>query len=189
MLSAAGHFRFRSTLAGVCFLVLTGVSTLTAEQRGFQAGAKSIDITPETGVLLDGTISKNGPVLGIHDRLFSRALVLTDGRTTIAIVVNDACLVDRTIFDSAKKFAAHETGIPTECMLMCATHSHAAVRAIHIGKGPRDDEYHEFLSQQMAAAVIQAHQNLRPPKWGSARSKSQLSFRADASYASQTQSA
>jgi hypothetical protein len=33
---------------------------------------------------------------------------------------------------------------------------------MHIGSGPLDDEYHQFLARQMAAAVITADQNLKP---------------------------
>jgi hypothetical protein len=91
---------------------------------------------------------------------------LNDGRTTLAIVVNDACIIGRSVYDAAKVIAQRETGIPTDHMLVSATHSHAAVRAMHIGNGPLDDEYHEFLAQQMAAAVIEAHQNLAPAQVG-----------------------
>ncbi len=154
-------------LIGFILFVLAGTATLAGEDRLlFRAGAAAKDITPKKGVLLDGTISKIGPVLGVHDRLFSRALVLSDGRTTMAIVVNDACIIERSVYDAAKVIAQRDTGIPTDHMLMSATHSHAAVRAMHIGDGPLDDEYHEFLAQQMAAAVIEAHKNLAPAQVG-----------------------
>jgi hypothetical protein len=157
-------------LAAVAFLgfIVLFVSFATAQEAtsAFRAGAASIDITPQEGVLRDGTIMKIGPVRGVHDRLFSRAVVLAGGRTTTAIAVNDACMIERSVFDRAKAIAHRETGIPPAHMLMSATHSHAAVRAMHIGEGPLDDEYHEFLARQIAAAVIAAHGNLAPARLG-----------------------
>ncbi|MGM0487835.1 MAG: neutral/alkaline non-lysosomal ceramidase N-terminal domain-containing protein [Planctomycetota bacterium] len=151
----------------IVFMVANVLSVFAAaDQPVFRAGAAKTDITPPKGVSLDGTISKNGPVRGIHDPLASRALVLDDGQRQMAIVVNDACMIGQPVYDKAKSLARRNTGIPAECMLMSATHSHAAVRAIHIGTEPVDDTYHETLAQQMAAAVTRAHQRLAPAKIG-----------------------
>jgi hypothetical protein len=147
-------------------LLAVSIATAGEPEPAFRAGAAAVDITPPKGVLLDGTIMKIGPVRGVHDRLFSRALVLSDGGTTVALVVNDACMIERAVFDQAKAIAEQKTGIPASRMLMSATHSHAAVRAMHIGTGPLDDAYHQHLARQMAAAVIAAHKNLAPARLG-----------------------
>ena len=81
------------------------ISLLTASPCAagtFRAGAASADITPANGVLLDGPISKNGPVTGVHDRLHARALVLDDGKTRLGIVICDACMIGRDVFDQAR---------------------------------------------------------------------------------------
>jgi hypothetical protein len=117
-------------------------------------------------VSLDGPISKNGPVTGVHDRLHARALVLDDGDIRLAIVICDACMIGRDVFDAAKKTVHGETGLPINRMLMAATHTHAAVRAVHIGNAPADDEYHRFLARRIADSVIQAEKNLAPARIG-----------------------
>jgi hypothetical protein len=144
---------------------LFGAETATR----FEAGAAKVDITPEAGVSLAGPISKNGPVTGVHDRLHARALMLGDGVTRLAIVVCDACIIGGDVFDAAKAIVHRETGLATDRMLMSATHTHAAPRTIHISTEPLDDQYHEFLARQIAAAVIQAQENLAPAQvgWGS----------------------
>ena len=128
----------------------------------FRAGAAAVDITPKPGVLLDGTISKPGPVRGIHDRLHARALVLDDGRTQVAIVLVDACMIGKDVGDRARSQIAKKTSLPPSHVLIAATHTHAAVRAIHVGTGPLDNEYHRMLAQRIAEAVIQASENLAP---------------------------
>ena len=137
-----------------------------SEKQVFRAGAAAVDVTPKLGVLLDGTISKPGPAKGVHDRLHVRALVLDDGAKRLAIVICDACMIGRDVFDAAKTIVHKQTGIAREHILTAATHTHAAVRVIHVGTGPLDDEYHEFFARQIAAAVIQAEKNLAPARIG-----------------------
>jgi hypothetical protein len=131
-----------------------------------QAGAAKVDITPPPGVSLDGSISKNGPVTGIHDRLHARALVLDDGDARLAIVIVDACMVAEEVFDNAKAIVHKTTGLPLDRMLMAGTHTHAAPRLIHIGTEPIDDEYHKDVSKKIAEAVIAAEKHLSPARLG-----------------------
>lgn len=151
--------RIRACL-GISLLALM----FSCEVHGGQlaAGAAKIDITPQPGVSLDGAISKNGPVESIHDHLHARALVLCDGTSTIALVVVDQCMTVRDVFDRAKRSVKAATKIPIECQLMAATHTHAAPRTAHIATEPIDNEYHEWLSEQIAKAVVRAHANMAP---------------------------
>lgn len=146
--------------------MLIGMATQAEAKTCLRAGAAKVDITPEPGVSLDGPISKNGPVTGVHDRLYARAVMLDDGTTRLAIVVSDACIIGPDVYDAAKAIVHKETGLATDRMLMAATHTHAAPRAIHISTGPLDDQYHEFLARQIAAAVLQAQKNLAPAQVG-----------------------
>ena len=162
--------KFVALLSNLIFAWLIGffaISPLHGETRSsFRAGAATADITPKQGVSLDGPISKNGPVRQVHDRLHARAIVLDDGKTRLAIVICDACMIGRDVFDAAKALVKKETGLPTNRMLMAATHTHAAVRAVHIGTEPADSEFHNILARRIADAVIQAEKNLAPARIG-----------------------
>ncbi|MCH7727311.1 MAG: neutral/alkaline non-lysosomal ceramidase N-terminal domain-containing protein [Planctomycetes bacterium] len=162
--------KFVALLSSLIVAWLTGffaISPLHGETRSsFRAGAATADITPKLGVSLDGPISKNGPVRQVHDRLHARAIVLDDGKTRLAIVICDACMIGRDVFDVAKALVKKETGLPTDRMLMAATHTHAAVRAVHIGTEPADSEFHKMLARRIADAVIQAERNLAPARIG-----------------------
>ena len=70
-----------------------------------------MDVTP-----LKFPISMNGnmqdhPALRAHDPLHARSLVLDDGKTRIAIVVVDNCLIPRELMDDAKRQAHELTGL------------------------------------------------------------------------------
>ena len=51
-------------------------------------------------------------------------------------------------------------------ILMAATHTHAAVRATHIGTGKLDDAYHQKLAHGISQAVLAAEKNLAPAQLG-----------------------
>lgn len=136
--------------------------TPTLFAGGLRAGAAKVDITPPEGVSLDGSISKNGPVTGVHDPLHARALVLADKTTRIAIVIVDACMIEEEVFDRAKQIVHKQTAFPLDRMLMAATHTHAAPRLIHIGTQPIDDQYHRDVSQKIAQAILEAEKHLVP---------------------------
>ncbi len=139
---------------------------LPSPAGALRAGAARVDITPDRGVSLDGPISKNGPVTGVHDRLYARAVVLDDGATRLAIAICDACIVGPDVFDEAKSLVQAASGLPSNRMLMAATHTHAAPRTIHIATGPIDDEYHRTVARKIAEAVLQAEKNLAPAQLG-----------------------
>ncbi|MBL4885921.1 MAG: neutral/alkaline non-lysosomal ceramidase N-terminal domain-containing protein [Planctomycetaceae bacterium] len=159
------HFNntsFVCSLFCVIAIVLQS-SVVTAE---FRAGAAKQDITPAMGVSLDGSISKPGPSKSVHDLLHARALVLEDGSTRVAIVICDLCMMGQDVVDDAKKLIHQQTEIPISNILIAATHTHAAPRAIHIGTEPIDDEYHRLLSVYIAKAVSKANSHLTPARIG-----------------------
>lgn len=151
-------------------LLLGAVSLSAADQpRVLRAGAATSNITPKLGTSINGNMS-DGKATHIHDELHSRALVLDDGSTKLAIVVNDSCMIPREVFDAAKRLASEATGIPASHMLMSATHTHSAASSASVFQSEADMEYRAFLAVRIADAVRRAHNNLAPARlgWGRA---------------------
>ena len=153
-------------MRSLLLLIVVLAGSQNAKADPLLAGAATADLTPGSGVLMDGSISKIGKVRGVHDRLHARAVVLQQGKTTLAIVINDMCLVEQPVYDAAKKIVHGKIGIPVSRMLMAATHSHATPRLMRIGTEPVDVEYHGLVAKRIAEAVIAAHGNLRPARVG-----------------------
>lgn len=156
------------TLLASSGLVGAQASDQFALPKRLRAGAAAVEITPKPGVLLDGTIMQIGPVTAVHDPLYARALVLDDGTERLAIAVCDCTVIAREVFDQAKELVHKEAGLPTDRMLISATHSHSAVRAIDIGQGELNNQYLQLLARRIAEAIRQAIDNLAPAKagWG-----------------------
>lgn len=158
-----------------CFIV---ASTIQADDKvkTFRAGAHAQDITP-----LKFPISVNGGMAdrqatAAHDRLHARCLVLDDGATKIAIVVCDSCMIPREIMDEAKQRASKATGIPTDHMLIAATHTHTAPTVSGVFQSDPDADYQKHLAEQIAKGIENAAAKLAPAKigWGVGRDATQL---------------
>jgi hypothetical protein len=151
------------TLFCVCIIW----APITQVQAILRAGAATSNITPHLGTLLDGTISINGPALEVHDELHARCLVFDDGNLRLAIIVCDNTMIDRSILDQAKQLVEEQCGIPSNRVLISATHSHAAPRVVPgLHSNLLNEEYETFLARRIADAVQQSIANLAPAQVG-----------------------
>ena len=162
--------RFLMTWTGLLMLGLLMQTTLAERCRALEpslrAGAVAIDITPlKLPVIINGSMVQR-TADKIVDRLHARCLVLDDGTTTIAIVVVDSCMMPRKLLDHAKQLASQATGIPTNRMLISATHAHS-VPSVHGCLGTDEDAaYVQYLPGQIAKGIAQAHAALAPARIG-----------------------
>ena len=90
---------------------------------GFSAGFATTDITPPAGWRRAGNYTEFIST-GVHDPLFAKAMVLSQGKTSVAFVGNDLCSVPRELTDRARKRASEQTGIPFANIVITATHTH-----------------------------------------------------------------
>ncbi len=132
----------------------------------FQAGAVTVDITPEKLPVSSAGSMTPRMADQVHDPLQVRCLVLDDGRSKVAIAVCDSCMIPREIFDQAKDQASRATGIPTDHVLCSATHTHTAVTVTPVFQSTVETDYCRFLTERIAAAIVQAHRQREPARIG-----------------------
>lgn len=160
------------------FLLLgSGIAMAQADKINpqFMAGSAMSVITPPVGTSMIGQFYDR-TVKNVHDETHARALVLDDGETRLGIVVTDLALVPREILDKAKLRASKFTGIPTENMMMSATHTHSGGTACPAFQSKPDPGYLDFLAERIADALILANENRVPAKigWGFGEESSQV---------------
>ncbi len=144
----------------LCFLLSFNQLAFSGE---IQAGVAKVDITPPLGISLTGTISQNPPAGSIHDPLHIRAIVLNDGRTTLAIAIVDNTMISAPVIDEAKNLIKKQSGIPGANIIVAATHTHSTPRAV-VGLIDEDShrDYLKFLSKKIAIAILQAQKSAVP---------------------------
>ena len=141
-----------------------------------RAGAFAQDVTPTAfPVSVNGGFADR-KVTSAHDPLHARCLVLDDGKTKVALVVVDSCMIPRGVHDAAKAKAEKATGIPAANILISATHTHSAPTATGVFQSDPDARYVAFLTDEIAAGIEKAHARLAPAKagWGGADEPNQV---------------
>ena len=128
---------------------------------GLSAAAAKIDITPPVGTLMDGYVDRQGPSRGIHDRLWSRAVVLRTGSRTAAIVSCDLCWLGGATVAKVRE-RAKASGVDE--ILLVATHSHSgpAVADFIVGPTAVGADYVLALPELIVEAIESARRRLRP---------------------------
>ena len=87
-------------------------------------GRAMVDVTPrKLPVLRNGGFLESS-VDRVLDPLHARCLVLDDGKSRIALVVVDSCMMPRDLCDAVKAAASQSTEIPEKRILISATHTH-----------------------------------------------------------------
>ncbi len=152
-------------MVSLCVLALT-LACFPPADAALRAGAAAVDITPTQFPLnLPGGFRANIAKTA-HDPLHASAMVLTNGKKTVALVVVDNLGVDPTAIEAAKVIAAKQTKIPRSNMLICSTHTHSAPTSFTTQGAPAEVAYRKQLIDGMAASIIKAHAALEPASIG-----------------------
>ncbi len=149
-----------------CLLVtlLMFILAQAASADGLQAGAATSNITPDIGQEIIGGFVPY-PSKHVHDELHARCLVIEDGKSKLALVVCDLLGIQRVVSTEARRMIHEMVGIPPECVLISATHTHSATSALGRDRLKPEqtlDDYQEFVARRIADGVARAHHNRRP---------------------------
>ena len=158
-------FKFAVLVIITCLMALT--TGCGVESPSLQAGAHSIDITPEqlpairNGGFIQQILDK------VLDPLHARCFVFKSGNEIIAIAVVDSCMIPRDVCNSAKELVHKQTGIPVNRILIASTHTHSAPSVMDLCLGTNSDpNYETFLPPKIAEGITIAYANLEPARIG-----------------------
>ena len=147
----------------LCVLQIATLN-LSAQSAALRAGAAAVDITPtQFPMNMPGGFSANMAEKA-HDPFHSRALVLDDGQTTLAMVVVDILGAGPDVLNEAKALAAAKTGMSPDKMLISSTHTHSGP-SVNTRSEAAAAYYKKFV-EGIAESIIQAHTALKPATVG-----------------------
>jgi hypothetical protein len=167
-------------LAAFAGLVIASAGCSSPGERetpdtSLKVGVADLDITPPVGYRMAGYFNERLST-GIHDPLRARAIVMQQGRVTVAFVFNDLIGVTLDATSKARELASKQTGIPVRNIVICATHAHTgplyegALRDYFhqaaIEKSGADHQetldYPAFLVDQWVKVIAAARAGMRP---------------------------
>jgi len=158
----------------LCLLLAGSVGAAFAASGGsslggnLRVGAVRVDITPADATGLQNLW--NHRFKGVHDKIYARALVVSDGTTTAAMVA-----VDTVEFRDASALLqklSTETGIPIANITLAASHDHNAPM-VALGNaggtrspGPGGAAWIAKVETDIASAIRQARAAMQPARVG-----------------------
>lgn len=135
-------------------LMLLSIILAADDDNDLKAGIGVVDITPTESVILAGSPEARGSE-GIDTRLYVRALVLSMGDKTLAIITLDTLKYPANLVLQAQQMIEEKTGIPAKNIIITASHTHSA---------PLWTYYSDQLVSPIAKSVVLAQQNLSSSK-------------------------
>lgn len=133
---------------------MAGLSSAHAEQ--LKAGASKVDITPEQSEF-PYTAPGERTIVGIHDNVFVRSVVFSEGNKKIAMIVMETTIVPDLIAKDIVEAVSSMLNIPQENVLLTATHNHGVpLTFFHTDK---PDAVMQQELTRVKTAAIQAAKN------------------------------
>jgi len=138
-----------------------------------QAGAAQVDISPKDSQFLYGYPHIERYSTGIHDRLWSSALYISDGQTKAIFIANDIIFVSKDSAAATRKKIEEKTGVPAKNIMVTATHTHSGPLTLdHLCATsdpvvPKTDmKYVQLMEEGIVEAAAKAYNNAQPAKIG-----------------------
>lgn len=155
-----------------CALIALVAAVVSAAAGSeFEAGVARVDLTPplEIKASLGGYGDRmSKPAVGVHDRIFAKALVLSDGSKRFALVTADV-LAFPPNFKPAVVEAVSQVGWTSDQIMLLPSHSHTSIDMTAINPknvlgipqiGIFNKELYELTVANLAKVVTDASKNL-----------------------------
>jgi neutral ceramidase len=163
-----------------CFFWIATLPAWCGEMGALTIGVAKVDITPTN---LMGLTSQWGkPLVGVHDPIFVRALVLDNGTNTAAIVSADLVEFGDTV--NLRNRITRDVGITADHLIIAATHDHSAPKpsfsAVMAGGGATAAQAFTLnVYDKVVDALKQAKASTQPARMGIWTGKADLNINRD----------
>jgi len=177
--------RFHIFVCLVLWLAISSLASFGAPRGVLQVGAARVDITPapDAALPMSGYAGRTQGFQRIHDHIYVRAIVLSDGSSQAALVAWELIGVPNHVWEELSQRIARELAIPADHLLLAAVHDHGAPSLAGmyghtpspgaLGGANRGGEaspatiaYTTKVENDAFEAVRQAKANLRPAQFG-----------------------
>ncbi|MCX7705169.1 MAG: hypothetical protein N2115_02785 [bacterium] len=134
------------------------------------AGAAEVDITPHAGTLLAGSL-KPRVSIGVEDPLYVKAISIESNGEKLVYVIFDLIALDRATAEKGIMMASEETGIPPDCIVWAASHTHTGpyTGGLFLDENFLDRNWLETIPEKMAQCIIKADRSKKPVRFSRLR--------------------
>jgi hypothetical protein len=146
----------------------TSIEAFPVLKNMLMAGTAKINITPRTPIPMSGYGSRNDPFKGVHDDIFARVIVFSDGKNKAALISMETIGVSNTFWKDVTEALEKRAGIKKEFVLLSAVHNHngPVTNVYDESNSPEVLAYIEELKEKIITATKDAMQNMVPVSIG-----------------------
>lgn len=137
-------------------------------ENNLQAGTAKIIITPGKPIPMSGYGGRNDPFKGVHDEIYARIIVFSDGKNKAALISTELIGVSNILWQEVTEEIEKKTGIKKEFVFVSAVHNHngPSINVYDDGNTPDVLAYTKELKEKLVAATTTALKNMVPVKIG-----------------------
>jgi hypothetical protein len=137
----------------------------------FVFGMGRATITPPLGTWLVGYPERDHGCVGVHDDLYVKAWVFSDGQQATALACLDVCIVDLELLARVREKVGRETGLKPHQIHLSYSHTHSGHASVPKGidkviMPEPDPELDAIMVRYVSGAIISAFRSLRPGRLG-----------------------
>ena len=154
----------------------------SVSQSQLFASSVKVDITPDD--LTNLNPFGGGSFIAVHDPIYARVLLLSNGAQSALIVTFDSPEVGDMV--QFRKRIEQQTGIKSDHILLGATHDHSAPRIGGLSKGTRgqmpsieSQNYSVALYEKILSAIQSAKLTLQPARLGYGKGRLNINVSRD----------
>jgi hypothetical protein len=156
----------------VCF----AGSGSSAPQKNLLAGAAKVMITPATPIPMSGYGGRKGPFKGVHDDLYLRVVVFSDGENKAAVISAELIGLSNAFWEEVTQKIETETGIKKDYILLTSIHTHSGPTTTVYGEdnSPEVLAYVEDLKSKIVTATRDAMKKMVPASIGAGKGECKM---------------
>lgn len=161
----------------ICFL--SGSTPIFAKKSkpDFFAAAVKVLITPQTSIPMSGYAKRTNPFKGVHDDIYARVVVISDGTKKAAIISAEIIGISNSFWNECTTLIADETGIPVEYIFLTAVHNHNGPSlGVYENTIPEIETYRNELKTKIVEATKNAVSNLTAATIGVGKGESKMNI-------------
>ncbi len=129
-----------------------------------RVGVAKADVTPPPGVRMYGYGARGANVsIGVHDPLYAKAIVMSDGERTVAWVSMDLGYADTPLTRDIR--AAVQSTLGFDDVFLTSSHTHSGPNFV-ADFPTTSSPWVQVLRSKVTAAIVEAHANLQPARLG-----------------------
>ena len=162
-------------IAGIFSFVFID-SGLSAPQKNLMAGTAKILITPSTPLPMSGYGGRKDPFKGVHDDLYARVIVFSDGQNKAAVIAAELIGLSNAFWEDITKKIETETGIKKDFILLSCIHTHSGPVTTVYGEDDSAEvlAYVDSLKIKLIKATREAMKNMVPASIGAGKGECRM---------------